>query len=156
MDKWKTMEINMKQQKVISTPLRSRMIALLYEKPMTPKQTADAVGKNPGTIYYHIQQLYKHDILEIDHVETNRGIVEKYYRAKAMTYRNTEQESPSDQVGGGNVHLYLSDELLEKFNEDVQELFFKYGHLSYKETAEQKPYEVDFHIKEYKEEDEDK
>ncbi|WP_373894919.1 ArsR/SmtB family transcription factor [Virgibacillus sp. CBA3643] len=147
MDKRETMEINLKQQKVISDPLRSRIIALLYEEPMTPKQTADKVGKNPGTIYYHIQQLYKHDILEIDHVSTEKGIVEKYYRAKAMVYKNTEKETSANHVGGSQSHMYLSDELLKELNEEVQELFFKYAHLSYKETAEQKAYEVDFRIK---------
>ncbi|MBP1968401.1 DNA-binding transcriptional ArsR family regulator [Virgibacillus natechei] len=153
MDKREMMEINLKQQKVISDPLRSQIIALLYEEPMTPKQTADKVGKNPGTIYYHIQQLFKHHILEIDHVSTEKGIVEKYYRAKAVSFRNPDEEVPSNHVGGSRSHMFLSDKLVKELDEEVQELFFKYAHLSYKETEEQKPYEVGFHIKEFKEEE---
>ena len=148
------MEINWEQQKVLSNPLRSRLVALLYEQPMTPKQAADFMGKNPGTIYYHIQQLLKHDILEVDRVNTEKGVVEKYYRAKAMTFKNTEKVSPPGHVDGGTADMYLSKELLAQLSKELGDLFFKYGHLSYKEKdhAEQLPYTIEFLIKEYKEE----
>src|SRR5699024_4647403 len=85
------MEINWEQQRVLSNPLRSRVVAYLYEQPMTPKQVADLLGKNPGTVYYHIQQLFKHDILEIESVNTEKGIVEKFYRSKAKSFKNHEK-----------------------------------------------------------------
>ncbi|TFJ91512.1 ArsR/SmtB family transcription factor [Lentibacillus salicampi] len=155
--KTEIMEINWKQQKVISNPLRSRMIALLFEQPMTPKQTADLLGKNPGTVYYHIQQLVKHDILEIESVDTEKGVVEKYYRAKAVSFRNPEQESPPGYVDGRTINTYLSKKLVDQLSEDLQDLFYKYGHLSYKEkdSEEQSPYAIEYLIKAYKEEDED-
>ena len=156
-EKHEMMEINWKQQKVISNPLRSRMIALLYEQPMTPKQTADMLGKNPGTVYYHIQQLVKHDILEVESVRTEKGIVEKYYRAKAILFRNPAQESPQGHVDGRTTNAYLSKKLLAQLSEELQDLFYKYGHLSYKEKdkEEQSPYSIEYLIKEYKEEDEE-
>lgn len=152
-EKDKTMEINWKQQKVISNPLRSRLIAMLYEQPMTPKQTADLLGKNPGTVYYHIQQLVKHDILEVDSVQTEKGIVEKYYRAKARSFKNPEQTSPAGYVDGRTANVHLSKKLLEKLNEDIEELFYKYGHLSYKEKnrEEQSAYSIEFLVKEFNE-----
>ncbi|WP_327609301.1 ArsR/SmtB family transcription factor [Virgibacillus tibetensis] len=152
-----TMEINWKQQKVISNPLRSRMIALLYEQPMTPKQTADTLGKNPGTVYYHIQQLVKHGILEVESVSTEKGIVEKYYRAKAISFRNPEQETPLGQVDRREGNIYLSKKLVKQLGEDVQDLLLKYGHLSYKEkdVEEQAPYTVEYLIKEFKEEEDE-
>lgn len=151
----KTMEINWEQQKVISNPLRSRMIALLYEQPMTPKQTADSLGRNPGTVYYHIQQLVKHDILEVESIRTEKGIVEKFYRAKAISFRNPEQASPQGHVDGSNTNIYLSEKLLNQLSEELQSIFFKYGHLSYKEkdSEEQAPYSIEYIIKEYDEED---
>ena len=144
------MEVNWEQQKVLSNPLRSRLVALLYEKPMTPKQVADLVGKNPGTVYYHIQQLLKHEILEIESVNTEKGVVEKYYRAKAMTFKNPEKVTPSGHVDSKAANIYLSDKLLEQLSEELEDLFFKYGHLSYKEkdSEEQSPYSVEFLIKE--------
>lgn len=151
------MMVNWEQQKVISNPLRSRLIALLYERPMTPKQTANLLKKNPGTVYYHIQQLVKHDILEVESVNTKKGIVEKCYRAKARSFKNPEQVSPHGHVDGRTTNIYLSQKLLDQFSKDLQDLFYKYGHLSYKEknNEEQSPYAVEYLIKEYKGEEED-
>lgn len=147
------MEINWEQQKVLSNPLRSRIVALLYEQSMTPKQTADLVGKNPGTVYYHIQQLVKHDILEVDRVNTEKGIVEKFYKAKANVFKNSEQVSPQGLVDGRTADIYLSKKLLNQLSEELEDIFFKYGHLSYKEkdSEEQVPYSIEFLIKEYNE-----
>ncbi|WP_026909335.1 ArsR/SmtB family transcription factor [Paucisalibacillus globulus] len=149
------MEINWEQQKVLSNPLRSRIVAYLYEKSMTPKQVADLVGKNPGTVYYHIQQLFKHDILEVESVSTEKGIVEKYYRAKANVYKNPEQVNPPGQVDGGTTQIYLSKKLVAQLSEEINDLFFKYGHLSHKEkdSEEQSPYSIEFLIKESNEEE---
>lgn len=149
------MNINWEQQKVISNPLRSRMIALLFEQSMTPKQTADLLGKNPGTVYYHIQQLLKHDILEVESVNTEKGIVEKYYRAKAVSFNNPEQVSLPGHVDGRKGSIYLSQQLVNQLSTDIENLFYKYGHLSYKEKDDEKqsPYSIEFLIKEFNEEE---
>ncbi|MBM7601105.1 DNA-binding transcriptional ArsR family regulator [Virgibacillus halotolerans] len=150
------MEVNWEQQKVLSNPLRSRLVALLYEQPMTPKQAADLVGKNPGTVYYHIQQLLKHDILEVESVNTEKGIVEKFYRAKATSFKNPEKVSPPGYVDGKTANVYLSKKLVAQLSEELEDLFFKYGHLSYKEkdSEEQLPYSIELLIKESNEEEE--
>ncbi|PYZ94780.1 transcriptional regulator [Salipaludibacillus keqinensis] len=149
------MEVNWDQQKVLSNPLRSRLIAMLYEKPMTPKQAADVVGKNPGTVYYHIQQLLKHDILEVERVDTEKGIVEKYYKAKAMLFKNPEKVPPAGHVDGLSANVYLSKKLMDQLSEEIEDLFFKYGDLSFKEKdhEEQSPYLIEFLIKESNEEE---
>ncbi|MBU9722322.1 MULTISPECIES: ArsR/SmtB family transcription factor [Bacillaceae] len=150
------MEVNWEQQRVLSNPLRSRMVALLYEKPMTPKQVADLVGKNPGTVYYHIQQLVKHEILEVDRVNTEKGIVEKYYKSKARVFKNPEKASPIGHVAGKAANIYLSKKLLDQLSKEVEDLIFKYGHLSYKEkdSEDQSPYSIEFLVKNSNEEGE--
>lgn len=149
------MEVNWEQQKVITNPLRSRIIAMLFEQPMTPKQTADMLGKNPGTVYYHIQQLVKYGILEVESVSTEKGIVEKYYRAKAIQFRNPEQEKPIGLVDSSTANIYLSKKLVKQLSEELNEIYFKYGKLSFqeKDEAEQAPYTIEFAIKEYKEDE---
>ena len=151
------MEINWKQQKAISNPLRSRIIALLYEKAMTPKQTADLLGKNPGTVYYHIQQLVKHDILQVESTNTEKGIIEKYYRSKAVSFSNPEQELLSGHADHRTANIYLSQQLVNQLSKDLEDLFYKYGHLSYKEkdSEEQLPYSIEFLIRKQKEMEED-
>ncbi|MGY0694921.1 ArsR/SmtB family transcription factor [Virgibacillus sp. FSP13] len=155
MDKGEIMDINWEQQKVLSNPLRARLVAYLYEQPMTPKQTADLLGKNPGTVYYHIQQLVKHDILEVESISTEKGIVEKYYRAKARSFKNPEKVSPPGHVDSNTAIVYLSKKLVAQLSEELEELFFKYGHLSHKEkdSEEQSPYSIEFLIKESNEEE---
>lgn len=151
------MDISFEQEKVISNPFRSRLIALLYDKAMTPKQVADMVDKNPGTVYYHIQQLMKHNILEIEHTETEKGVVEKYYRSKAALFKNTERESPSNYVTGAESNMYLSDDLLKSLKNEMEALLFKYGKLSYeeKDDLEQHEYTFEYLIKEFKEGEEE-
>ncbi|MBM7837056.1 DNA-binding transcriptional ArsR family regulator [Alkalihalobacillus xiaoxiensis] len=154
-DRNKAMNINWDQQKVLSHPLRSRMVALFFEQPMTPKQMADLLGKNPGTVYYHIQQLLKHDLLIVEKIDTDKGIVEKYYRARAMTYKNTEAVKDPTLYDGKQTDVYLSKKLVEQLNQELSELFFKYGHLSFKEKdeAKQMPYSIEYLIKKTTEED---
>jgi len=149
------MEINWEQQRVLSNPLRSRVVAYLYEQPMTPKQVADLLGKNPGTVYYHIQQLFKHDILEIESVNTEKGIVEKFYRAKARSFKNPDKVSPRGHVGGGTTKIYLSKDLVTQLSEELDDLFSKYGHLSHREkdSEVQAPYSIEYLIKESNEEE---
>lgn len=149
------MEITWEQQKVISNPFRSRLIGLLYEEAMTPKQVANLVDKDPGTVYYHIQQLLKHTILFIETTKPNKGIVEKYYRARAISFTNVEEKSPEDHVKGGRANLYLSEDLLEKLQNDMTDLIIKYGNLSYKEKSkdDQKEYTFEYNIKKFKEEE---
>ena len=69
------MEINLEQQKLISNPLRVKIIYLLDERPMTAKQVADEMGKTAGSIHYHIQQLFQSGILEIEETRENKGMM---------------------------------------------------------------------------------
>ncbi|WP_246483321.1 ArsR/SmtB family transcription factor [Alkalicoccobacillus gibsonii] len=156
MDEQEFMKVTLKQQKVISDPLRSRIIALLHERPMTPKQTSVELGKNAGTIYYHIQQLYKHGILEIDHTETNKGVVEKYYRSKATVFKGPKQATDDDLVEGSHAHVLLSDELVTELNKDIRELYLRYGKKSFEESKneamKQKPYMIEFNMRKFEHE----
>lgn len=150
-------EINWEQQKVLSHPLRARLVGYMYEQAMTPKQAADLVGKNPGTVYYHIQQLVKHEILEVERVDTDKGVVEKYYRAKGNTFKNPEKRLPAGTVDTKSTDIYMSKSLIKQLSEEIEDLFFKYGHLSHKEKDNevQVPYSIEFHLKQSSEEEEE-
>lgn len=125
---WKAMNINLHQQKLISNPLRMKIIFLLSERALTAKQVADELGKSAGSIHYHIQQLYKGDILEIESTNEYKGIIEKYYRAKANQFHLNQ----TDGVGGDEKQssrgtiLSLTKEELQSFQGELDELFMKY------------------------------
>ncbi len=144
----KMMSINLEQQKLISHPLRSKIIYLLSEKELTSKQVAESLDKTPGSIHYHIQQLYKMGIIELTEVRENKGINEKYYRSKATHFRlegeqptQTEEETEVDKY---QTYIDFSEENLKQFKEDYNELLMKYLKLSVNYSHESKD---SYHLK---------
>lgn len=130
----KTMEITIEQQKLISSPLRVKIIYLLSRSAMTAKQVADELGKSAGSIHYHIQQLYKGGILEIEETRENRGIIEKYYRSKATQFILNEESGKEKTEGSTSMgtSMSLTDEELKEFQDDLYALIVKYMEKSVK------------------------
>lgn len=130
----KTMEITIEQQKLISSPLRVKIIYLLSRSAMTAKQVADELGKSAGSIHYHIQQLYKGGILEIEETRENRGIIEKYYRSKATQFTLNEESGQEKTEGSTSMgtSMSLTDEELKEFQDDLYALIVKYMEKSVK------------------------
>ncbi|MFS0780437.1 ArsR/SmtB family transcription factor [Bacillus sp. 1P06AnD] len=130
----KTMDIDLIQQKLISSPLRIKIIYLLTEQSMTAKQVADELGKSPGSIHYHIQQLYNGGILEIEETKMNKGIIEKYYRSLATEFhlKDDTQEIHHSRES----YLQLSEDELEEFKKDFDELTERYVKKSLKQDKE--------------------
>jgi DNA-binding transcriptional ArsR family regulator len=145
----KTMEVNLEQQKLISSPLRVKIIYLLAVKAMTAKQVADELGKSAGSIHYHIQQLYNGGILELEDTKENRGIIEKYYRSKATHFnlKNGEVNAKPQQVESKTTFISLTEEDRKELDKDLDALFLKYVQKSAKKSDEQKTaYEISFSL----------
>lgn len=124
---WRAMDIDLHQQKLISNPLRMKIIFLLSERALTAKQVADELGKSAGSIHYHIQQLYKGDILEIESTNEYKGIIEKYYRAKANQFHlKTGGVGGDEKQSIRGTKLSLTKEELQSFQGELDELFVKY------------------------------
>jgi predicted transcriptional regulator len=146
----KTMEVNLEQQKLISSPIRVKIIYLLAMKAMTAKQVADELGKSAGSIHYHIQQLYNGGILEIEETKENRGIIEKYYRSKATHFnlKNEEVSPTAEQVVKQGTFISLTEEDRKELTADLDALFLKYVKKSAMKTeAEKTSYEMSFTLK---------
>ncbi|WP_409273131.1 ArsR/SmtB family transcription factor [Neobacillus sp. SCS-31] len=122
----KIMEINLEQQKLISTPLRVKIIYLLSEETMTAKQVADELGKTPGSIHYHIQQLYKGGILELAETRENKGIVEKYYRSKATHFNLNTKDPARKGIRTIEISLEFTNEEYKEFEEEYDSLLKKW------------------------------
>nr|WP_264740201.1 winged helix-turn-helix domain-containing protein [Cytobacillus firmus] len=140
----KTMEINLEQQKLISSPLRIKIIYLLAKSAMTAKQVSEELGKSAGSIHYHIQQLYKGGILEIEETKENRGIIEKYYRSRATQFNlkgeNGQEKAESSSSMG--ISISLTEEELKGFQDDLYDLMVKYMEKSVKGAINRNPYEI--------------
>lgn len=151
----KTMDITLEQQKLISNPLRVKIIYLLDEQSMTAKQVADVMGKTAGSIHYHIQQLFNSGILEIEETRENKGIIEKYYRSKATHFRlKDENASNQGKKRGRGSSLSLTDEELKEFEADFDNLLLKYLKKTVKEDDARTPYQVSLEFEKLLEEEE--
>ncbi|MBP2241934.1 putative ArsR family transcriptional regulator [Cytobacillus eiseniae] len=141
----KYMDINLEQQKLISSPLRSKIIYLLDEKSMTAKQVADEMGRTAGSIHYHIQQLFNGGFLEIEETKENKGIIEKYYRSKATHFRLKDENSPDQGMKKHSRRscLSLSDDELKDFEADFDALLLKYYKKTVKEDIPRTPYQIE-------------
>ncbi|MBN2500200.1 MAG: helix-turn-helix transcriptional regulator [Anaerolineales bacterium] len=78
--------------KVISDPLRVRIVELISVtnrngQLCTVKQLAEKLDMPPTKLYYHINLLEKHGLIEIAETEVVSGIVEKRYQVAAYRMR---------------------------------------------------------------------
>jgi len=135
----KTMDITLEQQKLISNPLRVKIIYLLDEQSMTA----------------NIQQLFNSGILEIEETRENKGIIEKYYRSKATHFRlKDENASNQGKKRGRGSSLSLTDEELKEFEADFDNLLLKYLKKTVKEDDARTPYQVSLEFEKLLEEEE--
>ncbi len=144
------MDVNLEQQKLISSPLRVKIIYLLATKAMTAKQVADELGKTAGSIHYHIQQLYNGGILDLEETKENRGIIEKYYRSKATHFNlNDDQGKPeTEKVVSQGTYISLTEEDRKELQADIDQLLLKYVKKSAKKSDKDKvSYEITISLK---------
>ena len=75
------------ETKALGHPLRVRIVRLCRERELTNKQLADRLGKDPGTVLYHVRQLVTAGLLEQAPVRTGpSGALEKPYRTVVDTW----------------------------------------------------------------------
>ncbi|HWE62688.1 MAG TPA: helix-turn-helix domain-containing protein, partial [Chloroflexota bacterium] len=72
--------------KIMSDPLRLRIVDLLRQAPATVKQLAAAMETAPRSLYYHINLLERHGLIRVVATRLVSGIQEKTYRATAYLF----------------------------------------------------------------------
>lgn len=76
-----------REAKALGHPLRLRILRLAGQREMTNKQLADRLGKDPGTVLYHVRQLVDAGLLEPAPVRTGEsGALEKPYRSTGRSW----------------------------------------------------------------------
>lgn len=151
----KSMKVTLEQQKIISHPLRSQIIILLFDKAMTAKQVATQLGKTAGNTHYHIQKLYQHGIIELVHENSTKSIIEKYYRSKAINFTS---QDPTEQ--NNDIHsqfssiLTLSPEELKQFENRLSAIIVEFARLSVSSHKNRLPYQFNSTISKPLQEDE--
>lgn len=75
------------EAKALGHPLRLRILRLCAGRELTNKQLADRLGRDPGTMLYHVRQLTEAGLLEQTSVRTgDSGALEKPYRSTGVSW----------------------------------------------------------------------
>ncbi|HEX4715495.1 MAG TPA: winged helix-turn-helix domain-containing protein [Ktedonobacteraceae bacterium] len=89
------------QIRALAHPLRQRVLHLLTDVPYTNKQLAMALQVSPPRLHFHVRELQAAGLIEIVSEQPKRGVIEKYYRAVARTFRlrsTLSQEFAQEEV----------------------------------------------------------
>lgn len=96
--------------KVISDPLRMRIVEALRRAPATVKRMAVALEVAPKSLYYHVNLLEKHGLIRVVDTRLVSGILEKRYRATAFIF-NFQDIAPADGPPDSQSRLEAVDSL---------------------------------------------
>jgi len=77
---------NYEQLKVISDPLRTKILMFLVEQPHTVHQLAHLLTLSRAKVLYHVRELEKYDLIRLVRTEEQGGNLLKYYQAIARGY----------------------------------------------------------------------
>lgn len=74
------------QLKVISDPMRTKMLMHLIEQPHTGQQLAQKLDVSRAKILYHLRELEKYQLIQLVEEEVRGGNVLKFYQAVARGF----------------------------------------------------------------------
>lgn len=76
---------------VVAQPLRSRLTRLLIDRPATVAELADELDVPVTRLYYHLDKLETHGLVQVVATRRVRGVEERRYRATARSYTLSER-----------------------------------------------------------------
>ncbi|GHF68970.1 hypothetical protein GCM10017566_48550 [Amycolatopsis bartoniae] len=127
---------NERELKALAHPLRLRILRLCWQRELTNKQLAERLGRDPGTVLYHVRQLAAAGLLEPAPVRTGTGgALEKPYRAKARSWWLDDPPGAGAEAAFAPVEA-VQEELRAAGPESVR-MFVRFAlHLSADDAAE--------------------
>jgi DNA-binding transcriptional ArsR family regulator len=73
--------------RVLTDPLRIRVLETMMEGPTTVKQIAETLDIPATKLYYHVNLLEKHGLIVVVDTQVVSGIIEKHYQAVAESFQ---------------------------------------------------------------------
>lgn len=143
--------------RLLSDPLRLRLIEELGVQPTTVKALAKAMGMKPNRLYYHVNLLEQHGLVRVTQTRIVSGIVERTYALVAKHFAVSEtlalpvevkrevtdtllrvvsaelgEAVDAEAHGGpanvvGRIQLWLTEEERASFVKQLDELLEKYA-----------------------------
>lgn len=109
--------------KVVSDPLRIQIIEALILEPMTVNQVAEKLGLTASKLYYHVNLLEKHGLIEVVETRTVSNLIEKYYRSVASRLSMDPALLSFDTPAGQDNIFTMIASTLDTTREDVLRSF---------------------------------
>jgi DNA-binding transcriptional ArsR family regulator len=74
--------------RALAHPLRLRILRQTLHQPLTNRELADRLGRDPGTVLHHVRTLVRGGFLKAEPVrEGKRGALERPYRATGKSWQ---------------------------------------------------------------------
>ncbi|MBM7094518.1 helix-turn-helix transcriptional regulator [Bacillus sp. H-16] len=78
---------DIEQLKVISVPIRIKILWEIFETPRTGKMIGDLLDTPPSKIHYHLKELERVGLIYVESTEEKNGIVQKFYKTIAPGFQ---------------------------------------------------------------------
>ena len=83
------------EMRALGHPLRWRILRLTLERPMTNKEIAQRLDRDPGTVLHHVRGLVRTGFLEAEPVRSGkRGALERPYRSTGKSWQIRMSTTP--------------------------------------------------------------
>src|SRR3954464_4703198 len=80
-------EATLAETRALAHPLRLRIIRLLYDRSLTNRELARALGENPATVLHHVRTLLRTNFIAAEPERRGpRGTTEKPYRSTGRSW----------------------------------------------------------------------
>ncbi|HEV8245141.1 MAG TPA: helix-turn-helix domain-containing protein [Polyangiaceae bacterium] len=92
---------SLEQMRTLADELRMRAVDALTYRPMTVTQLGEFLGQAPAKVHYHVRELERVGLVKLVETREKGGILEKYYRSVAKSFRATDmllRTQSSDEV----------------------------------------------------------
>jgi DNA-binding transcriptional ArsR family regulator len=115
--------ITLQTLRVISDPVRARMIGLFSNGPTTVHKLAEQLGVPLTRLYYHIHQLEEHGLIQVVDQRPRGGTVEKIYATTARTFlvdRSEFVSEPEEALQQANILIdFVLNETIKALRKSV-------------------------------------
>lgn len=109
------------QVKILTHPLRMKLIEAFSHKAMTAKQAAQLLGQKPTKLYHHVDALERVGLIKLVKTQKKRGTLEKYYRTVAHHFI-VDRRIFQSKSGGKKALRELQASVGTMFDETLAEI----------------------------------
>jgi DNA-binding transcriptional ArsR family regulator len=108
--------------RVIADPVRVQILEVSVMEPRTVKQIAATLGVPATKLYYPINTMEEHGLLRVVGTRLVSGILEKQYRASAMSFSFDHALLAPDSPSSGEVMSLALSTVLDTTRQDIESI----------------------------------